>query len=325
MSKKVSVAIPTYNRLGYLKECLDSIVNQTFQDFDIFVFDNASDEPVEKELQKFQDPRIHFIGHKENVGSAGNINRILQYEFDSEYVLIFHDDDTMHPKMLEIETSFLDTHKNVGFVVADLHHVMGEDMRFFPQIDKDAISFVLYQSQQEFVGKAIMQWRRYAFNSAMYRRQALQEGRLDFDRFSDFADVAFLVDIAKKGPSAFLDAQLVNYRLHAEQDSQGAKESYEQGALELLRFFFTFFSSANSKDKKVLHQFALNFLLRSSAHMNKGFLHFVRFFQKARAQGFVVYRDFAYIDVRGFISLVSVLLHNKKIIDAARWTRNKMT
>ena len=62
MSKKLSIAIPSYNRASYLKECIGSILNQTFQDFDIFVFDDASEQPVEQELKKLNDERIHFIG-----------------------------------------------------------------------------------------------------------------------------------------------------------------------------------------------------------------------------------------------------------------------
>ena len=104
----MSIAIPTYNRLNYLKECINSILNQTFQDFSIFVFDNASDQPVEEELKKFNDKRIHFIGNDKNIGNAENTNRIFSYPFQSEYLIIFHDDDLMHPRMLELQTSFLD-------------------------------------------------------------------------------------------------------------------------------------------------------------------------------------------------------------------------
>src|SRR4030042_4014859 len=128
ISKKLSIAIPTHNRLNYLKECVKSVLNQTFQDFSIFVFDNASEEPIEEELRKFNDERIHFIGNDKNIGPAGNINRALHYPFESEYLIVFHSDDLMHPKMLELEVSLLDRDKDVIFVASDFNGVYEKDI-----------------------------------------------------------------------------------------------------------------------------------------------------------------------------------------------------
>ena len=139
MSKKLSIAIPTYNRLSYLKECIKSILDQSFQDFSIFVFDNASNEPVEEELKKLNDRRIHFIGNSKNIGQGGNINRILAYPFESEYLVIFLDDDAMHPKMLELETSFLDAHDDIAFVVSDFRTVSDKTIHNFPSFAKNQI------------------------------------------------------------------------------------------------------------------------------------------------------------------------------------------
>ena len=138
MSEKLSIAIPTYNRLPYLKECINSILNQIFQDFSIFVFDNASDEPIEEELKRFNDKRIHFIGSNKNIGQSGNINRILGYPFKSKYLTIFHDDDLMHPRMLELQTSFLDANNDIVFVTSDLR-AFNKNIHNFQSLAEDKI------------------------------------------------------------------------------------------------------------------------------------------------------------------------------------------
>lgn len=322
MSKKLSIAIPTYNRLTYLKECIKSILSQTFQDFSIFVFDNASDEPVEEGLKIFNDKRIHFIGSDKNIGSAGNINRILSYPFKSKYLMIFHDDDSMHPKMLELQISFLDINNDIVFVTSDLNLTHDKNIHNFKRIIDTEIKYTIYKNNYEFV-KAIMSWLRCAFDSAMYRVEFICGSRMESDRFSDFSDVAFLMEASKKGPCAFINAQLVNYRLHPEQYSQLFKKEYEQGAINLLFFCREGLPAIlNKRDEKLLCKYSLNFSLRAYAHINKGFLDFLRFIKKCRQKELIKYSYFRYIDMRGIVSMTSIILRNKKILSMARFIKD---
>jgi len=318
MSKKLSIAIPTYNRLPYLKECINSILNQTFQDFSIFVFDNASDEPVEEELKKLNDKRIRFIGSNKNIGQAGNINRILGYPFKSKYLTIFHDDDLMHPRMLELQTSFLDTNNDIVFVASDLNRVFNKNIHNFKSFADNEIKYVVYKNNYEFT-KAIMSWLRCAFDSTMYKTRVIGNSRIEFNRFSDFIDMALLMEISKKGPCAFIDAPLVNYRIHPGQDSKLFKEKYEDGAIEALYICRKNLPAIlNKNEHKLFYKYSLNFLLRTYAHINKGFLGFLRFMKKCRQKKMIKYSYFRYIDMRGMVSMISIILKNKKILDMAR-------
>jgi len=322
MSKKLSIAIPTYNRLAYLKECINSILNQTFQDFSIFVFDNASDEPVEKELKKFNDERIRFIGSDKNIGSAGNINRILSYPFDSKYLTIFHDDDLMHPRMLELQTSFLDANNDLVFVVSDLNRVSNKNIYNFKNFADKEIKYVIYKNSYEFI-KATMSWLRYAFDSAMYRIEVIKDTKINFDRFSDLADRVFLTEISKKGPCAFINAPLVNYRVHSNQDSKLFKKTYEDGAIETLSFCRENLPPIlDESGNKLFCRYSLNFLLRVYVNINSGFLGFLRFIKKCHQKKLIKYSYFRYLDAYGVTSLISIILKNKKIFDMGRSFRD---
>ena len=322
MSKKLSVAIPTYNRLAYLKECIRSILDQSFQDFSIFVFDNASNEPIEEELKKLNDKRIHFIGNDKNIGLGGNINRILVYPFESEYVSIFLDDDAMHPKMLELETSFLNNHKEVVFVVSDLHRVSDKTIHSYPSFAEDKIEYSVYKNSYEFA-RAEMSWLRAAFDSAMYRVKALEGAHMKQSKFFHFADIALLVEISKKGPCAFIAAPLMNYRIHAGQYSETKPKEYEQGVMEIIPFLKENLPDPLGKnDKQLLRRYSVNSLLRACAHINSKPFHSVQFLKKCRDQNLSRYRDFIYIDVRGVVSALSIIAGSRKIIDAVRWLKN---
>ncbi|HEX9722238.1 MAG TPA: glycosyltransferase family 2 protein [Candidatus Paceibacterota bacterium] len=323
MSKKLSVAIPTYNRVVYLKECIQSVLNQTFEDFSVFVFDNASDESVEEELKKFADDRIHFIRNDKNAGEEGHLNRILGYPFESEYLVMFHDDDAMHPKMLEMETSFLDAHNDAVFVGTDFKRVFAKDLHVFADIAEEAVRYAVYKDSTAFV-RAEMSWVRCSFSSVMYCVKAIGDARMNPKRFSDFADIALLAEISRKGVTAFIEVPLMNYRIHAGQYSELQKEGYEQGALELLSFFRESFPAVLSReDDKLFRSYSLNFLFRTYAHMGKSFFAFLKFFQKCRQQKVIAWSDIRHIDRRGAVSLSSIILGNRKVIDIARWLRNR--
>lgn len=315
MSKKVTVAIPTYNRIPYLRECIQSVLNQTFQDFDIFVFDNASEDPVEQAIREYHNPRIHFIGSEKNMGAEGNLNRILQHPFDSEYLIIFHDDDTMHSQLLQAEVDFLDAHPDAVFVVTDLQRGADGTMRNFSEIAISDVKPVLYKTD-EFI-RAQMSWLRYGFPSAMYRLSAIGAIRMK-PEFFHFLDMVFLAELSKKGLCALLPAPLMIHRIHAGQFSAVRKDEYERGALKALEFF------RSESDEKAFRKYALNFLLYACAHLEKGVFDTSEFLQKCHKQKLFHWGDIRNLDARGIISILSILFGSKKIIDAARWVQKKI-
>lgn len=315
MSRKVSVAIPTFNRISYLTECIQSVLNQTFQDFDIFVFDNASEDPVERAVKKYNDPRIHFVGSEKNVGTEGNLNRILQHPFDSGYLIIFHDDDTMHPKLLEAEVSFLNAHADAIFVVTDLQRGVDGTMQNFAQVEVKPLRPLMYQ-KREFI-QAQMCWLRYGFPSAMYRLRAIGDTKMK-PEFFHFLDMVFLAELSQKGTCALLPAPLMIHRIHAGQYSAGRRDGYGKGALKILEFL------RNEGDEKVFQKYAVNFLLRTCAHLDRGVFYTLEFLEKCRRQKFLRWRDFWNLDMRGIVSIISIVFGSKKIIDAARWVQKKI-
>lgn len=73
MNPKVSVIVPIYNQEKYLRECLDSLVNQTFKDIEIICFNDASTDSSLSILQEYAaiDPRIQLIDSQVNIKQGG--------------------------------------------------------------------------------------------------------------------------------------------------------------------------------------------------------------------------------------------------------------
>lgn len=98
----VTIGIPTYNRAGgYLKQALESAVNQTYPNIEIIVSDNCSPDHTESLVKSFPDPRIRYFKHAQNIGAANNFNFCLE-QAKGAYFLLLHDDDLIDEDFVEI-------------------------------------------------------------------------------------------------------------------------------------------------------------------------------------------------------------------------------
>jgi glycosyltransferase involved in cell wall biosynthesis len=97
----VSIGISTYNRaMGYLREALQSSLDQTYPNLEIIVSDNCSEDETEVVVRGFDDPRIRYFRQPHNIGANNNFNFCLQ-QARGDYFLLLHDDDRIDPDFVE--------------------------------------------------------------------------------------------------------------------------------------------------------------------------------------------------------------------------------
>lgn len=88
----LSVIIPVYNAENTIKKCIDSILNQTFQDFEIIIVDDNSNDNSFKILSKYKNSKINLIKNLENIGAGASRNKGLQYA-KGKYIGFVDNDD----------------------------------------------------------------------------------------------------------------------------------------------------------------------------------------------------------------------------------------
>jgi hypothetical protein len=89
----ISIGIPTYNRAeGYLRECVESAMNQTYPNIEIIISDNCSSDGTGDLVKSLGDSRIRYFRHHQNIGANNNFNHCLE-QADGRYFLLLHDDD----------------------------------------------------------------------------------------------------------------------------------------------------------------------------------------------------------------------------------------
>lgn len=102
---KISVLIPMYNRKHYIEQCIDSVLTQTFQDFEIIIRDDGSTDGSADFVEKIYAPaissgKLKLCRNKKNIGEFPTDNRLLR-EATGKYVMILHSDDLYLPEALE--------------------------------------------------------------------------------------------------------------------------------------------------------------------------------------------------------------------------------
>ena len=110
---RVTVLMPTYNVAPWVDQAIQSVLNQTYNDFELLVVDDASTDDTLAHVKAINDPRIRIAAFPDNVGLADNLNRGLDL-IDTEFVARMDGDDIAEPDWLETGIKVLDSHPEVG-------------------------------------------------------------------------------------------------------------------------------------------------------------------------------------------------------------------
>ena len=103
----VSVCIPTYRGAAFLKAAIDSVLNQTYPHFELWIIDDNSPDDTQEVVAKFADARINYIRNPKNLGPEGNWNRCLEVA-RGKYFKLFPHDDLLAPDCLAQQVAVLE-------------------------------------------------------------------------------------------------------------------------------------------------------------------------------------------------------------------------
>lgn len=114
---KVSVCIPTFNGAAYVKDALDSVLGQSYRNFEIVIVDNDSTDGTEAIVEEFRacSDKVIYFKNSINIGISANFNKCLEYA-RGEYIKFLCVDDLLLPLCLEMMVNALDEHPAVSLV-----------------------------------------------------------------------------------------------------------------------------------------------------------------------------------------------------------------
>ncbi|MEO0350846.1 MAG: glycosyltransferase family 2 protein [Cyanobacteria bacterium P01_A01_bin.15] len=219
---KVSLCIPTYNRAQILPYAVDSVLNQTYGNFELIICDDASPDNTAEVVAQWDDSRIRYIRHPQNIKRSRNMRSGYEAA-QGDYFIKFDDDDALTPTFLERTVAVLEAQPRVDFVCTDHWVINARNQRDetataanSAKWGKDRLSEAIIDDlpKETFVHQSLQ------VGSTLFRKDSLRE--VDFMRFEadgceDFDLLVRLAAIGKTG--YFIPERLMEYRFHGGQTS----------------------------------------------------------------------------------------------------------
>lgn len=147
---KISLVVATFNTpIPYLKEMIDSVINQTYSNWELCIADGSTSNEVLDYIQKeYQDERILTIRLDQNFGIAGNMNEAIKIS-TGDYIALYDHDDTIEPQTLFEYVKILNKKPNVEVIYSDEDKVNGDGSTYFqphfkPDFNIDLLCSVNY-------------------------------------------------------------------------------------------------------------------------------------------------------------------------------------
>ena len=117
---KISVIMPAYNSEQYIAEAIESILNQTFSDFEFIIINDGSTDKTADIVRSYDDSRIRFIDNSVNQGISTTANLGLELA-NGEYIARMDSDDISHSNRFEKQVTYMDAHPECGVLSASYH------------------------------------------------------------------------------------------------------------------------------------------------------------------------------------------------------------
>ena len=217
---KITVCIPTFNRVHLLPYAIDSVLNQSEQDFELIVCDDGSSDRTPELMSQYTDHRIKYIRHLQNIGKSNN----MRSGFDAasgEYFIKFDDDDRLTPDFLASTAAILTQDSNIDFVGTDHWIIDINNIRDEAKTQENSQRWGRKNLPAGIVDnllEVVFIHQSFQIGATLFRRKTLQELGYMQPNLQNCEDNDLFVRLALAGKNGYyLPELLMEYRSHAEQ------------------------------------------------------------------------------------------------------------
>lgn len=217
----VSVIIPTYQRLDYLKEAIKSVLKQTYCNFEILVSDDASPETPESMLRIFQDDRIRLRRNATNLGVGWNTTHAFKAA-QGKYVAYLNDDDRWHPDFLATLVPPLEANENLVAAFCDYYVIDEHSTVKWHATEKQSRKEKRHKLQegvfQPFWKEGLVDQAMFSASAAVIRRKVIQWQEIS--NAGVFWDLYLTYLACRSGLGAYYNPKRLSYyRIHSQSEN----------------------------------------------------------------------------------------------------------
>ena len=220
MNDLVSVILPVYNCEKYIKEAVDSLLNQTYKNLEIIIIDDCSTDKTLDVLSEYKDQRIKILENDENYGIVYSLNRGLDIA-KGKYIARMDGDDICELNRIEVQLDFLK--KNPDVIIASCWFKMfgaADKIVKFPDVHEKIFADLIFGNHLLHPG--------YFINADLFKASHLKYD----ERMKYVEDYDMAARASEYGKLANIPEVLINYRVHKSQTTNVHKK--QQDNLDLI-------------------------------------------------------------------------------------------
>lgn len=232
---KVSVILTSYNHEAYIAQAVESILNQTYRDFELIIYDDCSSDRSVEILSSYHDERIRLVASPFNRGTT-LVKYIVEHFVDGDLVAVAHSDDFWEADKLKKQVAYLEEHPEVSAVFTQVHVV---DENGMPYEDENGFYHHIFDQEN----RSRFDWLRYFFYkgnclchpSVLIRREAYASYGMYTKGLRQLPDFYMWIRLCLHSEIYILPEKLTDFRVRrTEKNTSGfRKDSSVRSSVEL--------------------------------------------------------------------------------------------
>ena len=254
---QVSVVTSVYNGEEYLEECVDSILNQTFQNFEYIILNNGSTDGTARILQRYTDPRLRII-HQENLGISRSLNKGIDLS-SSDLIAHLDADDYSMPQMLEKQVTFMKKYPDIVLCGSMWRELIGK------KLSKQIVTFV---ETDQAIKKSMSLFNPFSHSAVIFRKKTFFTAGGYSERFKYSQDYDLWLRMLAFGKTLILKEELAVVRMSEQSESH--KNARKQ-KLEGLQIRWNAFQQFGGNPGQALYYFLKTLI--GLIYPSKGHVH----------------------------------------------------
>lgn len=263
----VSVIIPTYNRAHLLGRSILSVLNQTYQDFEIIVVDDASTDNTEELISSLVNEKIRYIRHEKNKGAGAARNTGIKAARGS-YIAFQDSDDEWLLEKLEKQMKVFETGpEEVGMVYSDMWRLNGTRKWYFHSPSINPEDEIIYERALDNLVECI------GIQTALIKKECFTNAGLFDESLNRLIDLEFFIRLSKYYYFNHIKEPLVHY-FRTDYRIASSEKALVQSRMLILKKYY----DDIKKNKKLLagHYSRIGFALNLSGNFKHGSRYLIK-------------------------------------------------
>lgn len=214
--------MPAYNAEKYIAEAIESVLNQSYKEFELIIIDDCSSDDTLKVINQYKDKRMHIFENDSNRGIAYSTNYGIRHS-SGKYIALLDDDDIAFPKRLELQVDYMEKHSEIdvlggGTVIID-EESRHTRMKEIPRNNPKYIRAMLLFHNLDFSNGTVMMKKKF-----------VEKNKLQYlDNCLGMQDYRFFIECSKCGNISSVDRLFLKQRIHSGNETKRRiRNQYEE-------------------------------------------------------------------------------------------------